>query len=155
MKLSVDPGVTGTGYAVWKHRKLHHCGTIYPAKTENWGLRAESIVDKFEDQLMMDCCFDKMTIECPTFMRGYGGYTTASTGDLVKLTLLTGMLVQSFSHWQGGVVALVEPSKWKGQLPKEVCRNRVLQTLPGLTNETMSSHAFDAIGIGLWEQGRF
>jgi len=157
--LSVDPGVNGTGWAKWKNGNFVGYGTLHYKQTGEWLLHAREIVVAFAELVRLHKAM-KLVIECPVFMRGYGGYTTASTGDLVKLTLLTGMLVESFfEHAPGEDVVLVEPSKWKGQLPKDVCRKRVEAELKTsfdlLLKERISSHAVDAIGIGLWAHGRF
>ena len=148
--LSVDPGVTGTGYAIWSDGNLSHWGTFYPNLPKaGWLQKALSIKVKFSDLLSPD--ITRLIIEYPVFMRGTGGYMVASAGDLCKLAVLTGMILGQFPHRR---IVLVEPSQWKGQLPKSVCRSRI-ENILGVTFSDTSNHAIDAIGIGLWSMGRF
>lgn len=54
----------------------------------------------------------------------------------------------------------VAPSRWKGQIPKEIHHPRIVsqldeferKTLP--TKKTELKHVLDAVGIGLWYLGR-
>ncbi len=58
---------------------------------------------------------------------------------------------------------LVEPAKWKGQLPKEVCATRALAVLSAderahvratLASTSKKDDALDALALGLWASGR-
>lgn len=157
MILAVDPGAGGTGWALLnaKTARLQDFGTLH-GKSKVWTVKVLEIVTLFE-KLLSNNYIGQVFMESPVFMRGYGGYTTASTGDLVKLSMLCGALFIASSKLHG--TTLVEPSKWKGQLPKKVCNDRVWNIL--LRQHVYeeigkpSEHALDAIGIGLWALGRF
>lgn len=156
--ISVDPGVGGTGYAYWHDSELVTYGTIhFHQNCETWEQRMRDVGFGFLQMLKVVNVANILVMESPVFMRGFGGYTVASTGDLVKLAMLTGHLtarVYDRSAWTK--LELVEPSKWKGQLPKKVVENRVRKLLPGIFDpkKKVSNHAFDAIGIGLWKLGK-
>lgn len=161
--LSVDPGVGGTGWALLRadSGRLEQWGTLHGRG--NWAQKARQIMIGFEKLFAIRKDYiGQVYIESPVFMRGYGGYTTASSGDLVKLAMLCGaMYLWSLKREQHGVM-LVEPSKWKGQLPKKICNDRVLAILNRMEPYTstaeigrISNHALDAIGLGLWALGKF
>lgn len=155
--LAVDPGANGTGWALLNSGdgRLIEWGTIHGQSSE-WDRKSIQILVQYE-KLLGKHYIGQVFMESPVFMRGYGGYTTASTGDLVKLAMLCGAMFFMSSRIHGTV--LVPPSSWKGQLPKKVCNNRVLKILQAQSTYQplgrISNHALDAIGIGLWALGRF
>lgn len=155
--LAVDPGAGGTGWALLNSNdgRLVDYGTIH-GRSKVWEVKAVEILKDYKE-LLSKKCIGKAYIESPVFMRGYGGYTTASTGDLVKLAMLCGALY--FLTAECVPTKLVVPSKWKGQLPKKVCNYRVLRILQQQSTYSplarISNHALDAIGLGFWSLGRF
>lgn len=154
IRMSIDPGVSGTGWALWNESMLLKCGTLhYKYTAEEWLQKARQICFEFE-RIFRGEMVEEFVFEYPVFMRGYGGYTTASTGSLIKLAVLTGMLISLAMESKMADVVLVEPSQWKGQLPKKVCENRIRKILPNLARKH-SNHAIDAIGLGLWRAGLF
>jgi hypothetical protein len=74
------------------------------------------------------------------------------SGDLQHTLVFIGMVAY---HCEG--IVLVKPSEWKGQLPKSVVERRLRVTLGNSVCRDLGieSHAWDAIGIGLWARGRF
>lgn len=154
--LAVDPGAGGTGWALLRSRdaRVHNCGTLHGRGT--WDQKVRQIMVGYE-KLLSNHYIGQVYIESPVFMRGYGGYTTASTGDLVKLSMLCGAIYAYTMRLHGAI--LVEPSQWKGQLPKKVCARRIMKILHELHPYDelgrISNHAMDAIGIGLWALGKF
>lgn len=155
MMLSIDPGVGGTGFAVWQRGKLTEAGTIhFDGNLIHWEDKARDILLKFSSLLRFHDV-DDLVIEYPSFMGGTGGHMVASSGDLVKLAVLTGMITGS-AILQGVAVEPVPVGNWKGQLPKAVCVNRIKKILPAWALlGKLSDHAWDAIGIGLWKLGKF
>ncbi len=153
MMLSVDPGIH-TGYALWYKQKLEKVGTLN-FKGILWEDKAYSVLKQF-DFLLRTTATDvtEVVIEFPGYMHGTGGHMVATSGDLVKLAVMTGMLM-SCAKLYGARVVAVPVNQWKGQLPKDVCKARVLRKMPGMGMEKLSDHAWDAIGIGLWKLGRF
>lgn len=157
--LAIDPGVGGTGWALMKadSARLVNYGTLHGKGV--WAQKAKQIMIGFEKLFAVrEDYIGQVYIESPVFMRGFGGYTTASTGDLVKLSMLCGaMYLHALKKEEHGVM-LVEPSKWKGQLPKKVCNQRVsriLEQIHPYEVGRVSNHALDAVGLGLWALGRF
>jgi Holliday junction resolvasome RuvABC endonuclease subunit len=161
--ISVDPGVGGTGWAVWKLSDTFKTGNLinygvlhYKNTSSNWIERTENIVLQFNHLLDIYLLSeDTVVIEFPNFMQGSGGRMVAVRGDLVKLSVLTGMLMTCILAHKA-TVQIVSPVEWKGQLPKWVAASRVRKILKSrIGNKKISEHAMDAIGIGLWAEGRF
>lgn len=157
MLVSIDPGVNGTGYALWdEDRDLMYARTIHPlTKEKKWALRARSISLAFHHALHCTGIdgIDTVIIESPTLFGGAKGHAVAASGDLVKLAMITGMLLEVCFNEKLKPI-LTTPYEWKGQLPKSVCERRIRNRLgDAFPKERLSSHAIDAIGIGLWYQG--
>jgi hypothetical protein len=75
----------------------------------------------------------------------------ASKGDTLKLAFLVGCY--SIALRKRDIdVHLVIPQRWKGQLPKDVVISRVRRELGDELCQQMNirSHAWDAVGLGLW-----
>lgn len=95
-----------------------------------------------------------------------GGHASASSGDLIKLTLLTGGLM-AVAVDQGIETDLVPITAWKGQLPKDIVERRLIRYVESLgiheENEpdwysefitgSFRDHVYDAFGIGLYVKG--
>lgn len=154
--LAIDPGATGTGWALLSTAGARLCdyGTLY-GKGLTWEARAAEILYEYK-RILSRSYIGQVYVESPVFMRGYGGYTTASTGDLVKLAMLCGAIYFTTIPLHG--TTLVPPSQWKGQLPKSVSHRRIRGVLEQLNPYEVvgkiSTHALDAIGIGLWALGK-
>jgi len=78
-------------------------------------------------------------------------YASAASGDLFKLAMLIGALIQKFRS-KGFSVYLVNPVKWKGQLNQTQLQNILLKKFHITVN---NEHEVSAIGIGLWAKGLF
>lgn len=81
--------------------------------------------------------------------------------DLIDLAVVVGRYVECASA-QCFRVRLVKPREWKGQLPKDVCWQRVRETLTAVELEHMEKvpkskahNMHDAIGLGTWFQKRW
>lgn len=96
-------------------------------------------------------------IERPTYYPH--GRNETDVDDLLGLAIKVGELRRFFIMEHATEPALVRPHEWKGQLPKEVCKERAQHRLStaelAQLPKRMSNHAWDAIGIGLWCLGRF
>lgn len=76
-----------------------------------------------------------------------------AAGDLQKLVFLVGVLAGYFCEAHS--FTPVTPKDWKGQLPKEVVKRRLVKRYgPGATRE-WEKDVWDAVGIGLWKMGKF
>lgn len=145
--VTVDPGLGGTGYAVWNEKwKLLDHGVVVSKEKENWGHKAVEIAFQLSGLLPEDFT---LYIELPELHQSPGGMVTARSGALVKLAWFTGFLS---SYLMPLKFNFVTPTSWKGQLPKTVVKERIKKILPNLKAR---SHDWDAVGIGLYLKGDF
>ena len=151
MKCTLDPGLMGTGYAIWDCQwRFQKAGIIkcsHEHKDEDWVERAEDIRFQLR-RVVLQNNVNSGWLEYPAYFASAGGQMVAGRGDLLKLTFLTGILYTTFED-----AYLVPVNQWKGQLPKDVVEKRVRKIL-GKKIADYSSHAIDAIGIGLAVSGR-
>jgi hypothetical protein len=145
MKLlfTIDPGIAGTGWAYFIHGKLRYHGVLTPPTKLTWQEKSNWIVRQLKNLAPKN---GVVCVEQPALFGGAKGSVTASSGSLVKLTLLVGRIMQELNA-EG-----IEVREWKGQLPKAVVEKRIRVILP---NCTAKSHDWDAIGIGLYKLGVF
>lgn len=142
-KISIDPGIGGTGWAVWtKDWKLISFGVL------------ESKGDEFDKlnyiiKMLKFYCkkynVKEVYIEYPEVFN----QSIALSGALTKLAYGVGVIVGALLPRK---VQLIKVREWKGNLPKDVVMRRIQKILPFAKART---HAWDAIGIGLYRQGRF
>lgn len=156
--LAVDPGVMGTGWAVVEEGEkliLRSSGTITPTRKDAPWLERLQFVSWSFDAVMVSIPVDSVVIESPAFHSGVAGLAVAATGSLTKLAMLTGSLIAKVQARDLPLV-LATPSQWKGQLPKDVTWKRCKKILDYYGNVARTtSHARDAVGIGLWALGKF
>jgi hypothetical protein len=152
--VSIDPGVGGTGMVFWKGEKAVKVLTLRSGSSPDWAIKARTIMESFNQFMRLLGRVDRVVMEMPGYMAGVGGHMVAQSGDLVKLALLTGMIFEA-SHAFSSNVELVPVHEWKGQLPKDVCAERIFEIMGASFPKGQSNHAVDALGIGLWAQGRF
>jgi hypothetical protein len=144
--LSIDPGLGGTGWALWTHAKA----------PDAVGVRCEELANKLiftvdEHAVMRDSTF--VYLEMPQHMGGRKGIA-AQAGSVYVLTFLVGYLAARLRPCQ---VIVVNPGEWKGQLPKDVVQRRIERIIGKRKCEDLGikTHAWDAVGIGLHALGRF
>jgi len=153
---TIDPGLSGTGWARWDvYREgvaLRECGVLSEPKEfagEDWWLRAWGLTARLT--LAMRPVRGRAYIEFPQYMGGSVKGIAASKGDTLKLAFLVGCY--SIALRKRDIdVHLVIPQRWKGQLPKDVVISRVRRELGDELCQQMNirSHAWDAVGLGLW-----
>lgn len=151
--MTIDPGISGTGYALWSEKMILLDAGIFSSRNKGWLEKAEDIAS----QLKVYMVGKKVTqahIELPSFFQSSGGETVARRGDLVKLTLMAGLIHGTFKVL-GCRVKYVSIANWKGQLPKNVVEKRVRKRVEEDTwnGLDIKSHAIDAVGIGLYVKG--
>lgn len=162
--LTIDPGLGGTGVGYWTSQ---HWGNPYQsyqsALVVHHDTKAVSLEEKLcslSDRLRalwggLDVV--RALIEYPEYYETKGGLVTAESGSLVKLAVVTGHIICTLQSLPSKPrVVLVPPSSWKGQVTKKVMQQRVRPLLPvhALAElERKASHAWDAVGIGVWAQG--
>jgi len=154
VRLSIDPGTNGTGWASWDEknwRKLVpplNTGVIFPPRSLNWQDKVEFVAKQFEKYPKIPTI--KVYIEYPAFHESFGGEVVARSGALVKLTYLVGFISSRFPK-----VLLVPVRNWKGQLPKTVVEERIRKLLGPVVCSSFKTHIWDAVGIGLYAKGFF
>jgi len=153
--IAIDPGNDGTGLAVFKGGELWACETFVMRRKYPWDIKL-IMYTKIMRRKLRFYEPDIVGLEFPIMMSSATGQTSARSGALVKLTMLAGAI-----YYQCRVVCkdtrLITPSKWKGQLKKDVTIKRIKRTIDADILEHLSptTHAWDAIGIGLHILGRF
>ena len=150
--ISIDPGLSGTGWATWEGKTLTGHGVLfYTAAKDTWENRAQqyaqSIISISDDA---DC--KTLYIEYPSFFDSVGGTMVAKTGDLLKLTFLVGIIC-GYASTNFVDYVLVPVNQWKGQLPKQIVTERIIRRLGEKQCLGIKTHAWDAVGIGLHALG--
>ena len=147
--MTVDPGLQGTGYAVWRRDRLSAVGVITPPRKGEWWDRAHYVAQNLRAILGMG---DRVYVE---HMEYFGGAKSMGwrTGDLQRTTYLEGCIAGS---WAQSITIPVPVRDWKGQLPKDVVIARAKMALGTKQCQELGieTHAWDAVGIGLWVQNR-
>lgn len=152
--VAVDPGISGTGVAVFRRGTLLDAWNIYPRKEHgyngSWPERCSQIVTAIHTQNIARR-FRKVYIEWPSQFTGLKGLAAANSNDILKLACLIGRLAEYFIREHRAQVVLVPVQTWKGNLPKDVMKRRVEKFF----GKNITSHAADAAGIGKFiiEQG--
>lgn len=96
----------------------------------------------------------KVYCEFPSIILG-SAREAAAAQDVLMIAYMCGGLARLCRHPKQFVPVLVR--EWKGMLPKRICHQRIKKILPGwiLPGCGGDEHELDAIGIGLFIQGRF
>lgn len=160
--IAVDPGLQGTGIAVFHRETLIDAVVLTTAskhKSRSWPARADELADMlhgFCDQGKQTMRGERTIILCemPEFQAGSARSMGWKTGDLQRLAYLVGLFAGRCREHH---FAPVSVSLWKGQLPKTVVQERVTARIGAATIKQVGveTHAWDACGIGLWGLGRF
>ena len=154
--LAIDPGLQGTGVAIWKGdgtvpmftAVLHSHqprGADWIDRTDSLALQVRALV-KDHDIRHVVCEFMEMHQSARAQMMW-------KTGDFQRTLFLIGTFHGVTKH--RSTFKVVPPSEWKGQLPKSVVITRIRKLFGELTCRRLKieSHAWDAVGIGLWHRG--
>jgi len=157
--LAIDPGLGGTGWAVFNADSPHPARVgVIPARyrDESWWTRANMLADDVREAVWAFPGDIPSAIVCemPQQMSSAAGIAAQKDANIYKLAFMVGI----FSRWayrEGQRFTPVHPQQWKGQLPKGVVTNRIQREL-GLKQCRVlgiKTHAWDAVGIGLWARG--
>jgi hypothetical protein len=161
--LALDPGLNGTGYAMWKSRSRaeHHARRWAPDQVGVINVRGPE-VDWWERALMIAELValmryserTRVVCEFTEYHQAAHRVMSWKTGDLQKLTFLSGVI---FAMTRPNSFFPIVTSGWKGQLSKRLVEERIRKKLGRETCERLGikTHAWDAVGIGLWALGRF
>lgn len=152
--LGIDPGLSGTGWAVLDDGgNLVLSGVLnFTSGKEEWQKRAIKY-GKVVGEICKVAMVDLVGIEYPAFFNSAGGTMVAKKGDLLKLTFLVGIIYSYVRRHQGIKVLLVPVNEWKGQLPKEIVVMRIIRKLGKKQTKKLKSHDWDATGIALHLSG--
>jgi hypothetical protein len=158
--LAIDPGLQGTGLALWdrKERLVATAVVTVRGRSEDWVTRCETIV-KMTSMWTRGQGIELDRVVCE-MMEHHGSAKSSMiwrSGDLQRTLVLVGMLARWGAANKKALVELIPPSEWKGQLPKRIVEQRINKrlTLPVVKQLGIKTHAYDAVGIGLWALGRF
>ena len=153
--MAIDPGLQATGYAIWdQHYVPMICGVLSGPKGPDWMKRVDVIALAVRDLVRR---YSVTSILCEQ-MELFGTSMSRmawSTGDLQRTVFLCGM-IHGMTVKRVTKFDLVPPRTWKGQLPKSVTIRRVTKALGAKTCRELNiqTHAWDAVGMGLWKMGR-
>ena len=152
--LAVDPGYGGTGWALFINDRYIKSDVIRISLIVRSKFDEEAVskimMYGFQD-VIKETKPDKVIIETPSFWpSSKKSYTATAKGDLFKLIMLVGMFfaVCTFNNVE---CKTVKANIWKGQLSKKAVKNRLRRYL----NLEFREHEADAVGLGLYELGRF
>lgn len=153
ISMSIDPGITGSGFAIWQGKRFQHAGIVFPGKIKKWQPAGYQVAAQLHEIAKINK-IEKVFCEFPAFFQGGKGQVTAKSGSLVKLAWFCGFLetlfVTEFTPFEQ-----VRVIDWKGQLPKDVVERRICKILKRGITKNLKSHMWDAVGIGLYKHGRF
>ena len=158
--IAIDPSVNSTGIAVW--RWLDGRGTRVPVETHLWKPKARlwterlGMLARLFNELITSYSVHKITTICelPQVFDSAKGHAAAAKGDTVKLSSAVGAFL-GIAALHGQVIVTVPVIRWKGQLPKDVVKRRIIRILGKEFCNDYRADEWDAIGIGLWHMGLF
>jgi len=152
--VAIDPSINNCGMAIFLDDVLVAHDLLHPSKevvamnlkdSEHYRFKSRDICNQIRAIYMKVKERDSKTVlvtEVPEHF-GNSGYIARETGSVFKLTFVCGMI---FGISEDCIA--YQPSKWKGQLSKEVVRNRLIRDYPKRDIETLDHNIVDAIGIG-------
>lgn len=148
--ISIDPGFN-TGVAVWdKKGELVYTQLIREVKTDELPLRILSMTMQLEK--ICDTYDPNLVLIEGVYLFGEATRSKAAArrGDLFKLAYIVGAYIQVASNYTT-YIQVLNANQWKGQLPDQVIKKRVLK-FTGLCFG--NQHVPDAIGIGMNHMGK-
>ena len=152
---TIDPGSAGTGIAIWKlddwNKQLKSKKVFIEPMFTFVILPNHNILKSIEKLICVYNPFYAYLENSMYYADTTKGQAAARSGALVKLSQFTGALTQLLNHYAVNS-ELINPNKWKGTMSKHAVIHRIKKRNP---NILASSHAWDAVGIGLYMLGVF
>jgi hypothetical protein len=162
--LSLDPGLRGCGVAVFDtaHKRLMRAGYVVNSDRKSKGYRAHVLMARevsnwlASELKMLPPNLANVIIELPRIYPS----PQQQKGDPNDLIDVAGVGSAFASLCSPGAVQHVYPQDWKGQVPKKVMNDRVLQALDAgevgnVRHAGSKDHnTLDGVGIGLAFFGR-
>lgn len=164
-RISIDPGFQGTGWAIWPEQDWKPGSNVLPREvgilmTPNYMRNSDFTFRArwFAEELSKLCLRFNATdvyVEFPVFYDNAGGHMGMKTGDIPKLIFLVGVFSE-VSRVNKAIFHAVMVPEWKGQVSKALVIHRLHKRFgaEGFKLLGASSHAYDAIGIGVWCRDR-
>lgn len=159
--MTVDPSINNLGMAIYSNSKLFEHALVHPDKeSKSQGehmLKTYSLLQTLK-ALVNKYLVEEIVLEVPEYW-GEAGYVARESGSIMKMMFLCGAVFCGFKDL-GLSVECVTPRQWKGQLPKDVVRNRLAPTfVPRYFDQQewkkLDHNIMDAIAIGhFWVTGR-
>lgn len=162
--VTIDPGLRGTGVAIWLDGKLVNAAYVESAEQKRrgpvaWVAMAAAVEDHVWEHMdnEEEDCAHELVMEVPQI---YGPeISKADPDDLLQLAGVDGAIARALRF--GCPVVGYRPREWKGQTPKAIHNRRVENALSLAELDTFQrcpSHLrhniLDAVGIGLFHLGR-
>lgn len=155
--LAIDPGLTGTGAAVWT-RSGPVPDEVFVVKSDlgkkaDWIDRCANIAGHLMN-IIHTHEIESVVCEMMEMHSSARAQMMWRAGDFQRTLVLIGTIHGMAIENQVKEFAVVPPSVWKGQLPKEVMERRIRRIVGDRQCERLGiqTHAWDAVGIGLWER---
>jgi len=161
--LAIDPGLQGTGLAFWYDQQCLAPDWVrvvrnHGVKNKDWVVRAHRLVEEVLSTLSEEVRVNSVACELMEMHGSARAQMMWKAGDFQRTLVFIGMLVGRLRHEMlTQEFKLVKPSEWKGQMPKSVAERRIRKKLGDKVCRRLKiqSHAWDAVGIGLWAKGVF
>lgn len=167
--MAVDPGVN-VGWAVWKRQKLRlgiapTATGVIDSPPQKRGRKTDDITAYCDKLRSVARAFDEALSNYPDttvvfcewpqyWSDSKMGQAAASEGNLVKLAFSVGWIAAVCDKY-GAEFRPVEVNRWKGQLRKREVIRRIKILLGKRTCKGIRTHAWDAVGVGLWALDKF
>lgn len=156
MILSIDPGIRGSGLAIWTMSGELYSAWYAPGNTrkppEAWIDMTKSV---FQSLSIQNYRPKILIIELPQV---YDRRTSkGDPNDLIQLAAVVGAISQLLYSQGTKVIVTYLPREWKNQLPKEISEERTrasldqneLRKINLPSAKSLSHNVWDGIGIGL------
>lgn len=156
-QITIDPGCPG-GWVVWAHpaeTTIIATGIAGMGGYKDALPAAKYVVEQIRTAIKIHKPVSAIC-EYPQFNESAGGQVVASSGALVKLSVVAGRIWQMCED-AGLQWKWVEAGKWKATMPKDLVNARVREILGDHTCKQwmFRTHIWDAAGIGLYSRGLF
>ncbi len=158
--LCIDPGVRHTGYAFWKEIKRgRRAPTRAPTDTGLITIPAGVPWEQAVYEHLGSWLTEYITVHRVRYVVIEGvefwasstrSQVAARKGDLFRLMFLVGAFGQTVYALCEKKAVIIEPTKWKGDMPKPVMKRRVRRAL----HRKYREHEYDGVALGLRIMGR-
>jgi len=154
--MTIDPGIGGTGIAIWSPNGECVRSETFDSREKDW-INASKHISRYFYQIGP---FKFIAFEMPSnFQTSTASIAAGKRGDILKLSILIGMIIKVTENATDLHVPILVQT-WKGNAKKEMMNDRVKRVFNNDEDqkyylvEKMTTHALDAIGIGLYLQGK-